>query len=181
MRSLTRAFVTGALAVLILMALWWSRADQYKGQAASAPTRRAVAAAPQPPPPTIAPLAAHQPKPVIAKLDKLDDWLRSTFAKAEPTLLGVDCGAMPCLIAVRFRSQALSGEEQRALLAGVLTEVERRVGFAMAGVHSDRDLDGLDYLWMYGLPSDLAATEVEMLRTSAEARYTTRMDSLRTK
>jgi hypothetical protein len=169
---LVRAVIFGSVAVLVALAIWWSGADAHTNQAAFATT--SVTASPR-----RAPRLEYQAPPPTLNLDDLDVWLAARFAKAEPTLLGIDCVAATCLFGVRYTAQALSHEELRNLLRDVRAEIERRVGFRMAVIHSDQDRDGRDYLWMYGLPADVDAEERELLRASAEARYSARMDPLR--
>jgi hypothetical protein len=123
---------------------------------------------------------SHQPAIVRTKLDGFAQWLATTFPQAKAEFLGADCVAAPCLIGVRFSAKGLSSPaDVRAVLAGVRGEIERRVGIRMSVVHSDEDSEGRDYLWMYGLPDELAVEHRETLRESAEQRYSLRMDPLR--
>jgi hypothetical protein len=187
--TMTRPLLVAAVATLLALVIWWTRADTYRAPSVTAPSgpdvsRAAIAsyAAPKAAAHAAVPntrSVTHQPHATDAELDDFGAWLTSTFPRAEPAFLGVDCTAPPCLIGVQFLTKDLSSSEIGVLMRGVRTEVERRLGFAMAVVHSDQDREGRDYLWMYGLPADVSDEQRHALRSSAEARYSARMAPLR--
>lgn len=122
---------------------------------------------------------AHHTDKVRSAFDGFAEWLAATYPKAATEFLGLDCSAPPCLVGVRFNVKDMRGpEEIRALHEGVRGEIERRMGFPMATIHADEDVNGNDYLWMYGLPAELGDADRDLLRRSAELRHAVRMAPL---
>ena len=171
---------TSLLAAIAVVAIWFAVRDREHRTAAPPAgvtpvesVQERLARVPALPPP-------HRAEVVRTKLDGLADWLVAAYPQAQTEFLGADCASPPCLIGVRFVAKGLaSPADVRGLLHGVRSEIERRLGIKMSVVHSDEDTEGRDYLWMYGLPDELAVEHRETLRASAEQRYSRRMDALR--
>jgi hypothetical protein len=175
-----------AVLVLVLLAIWWSwRVDE--GTPAAPPVAAAVQAPlrarpePQLAPARLAHVAESDRGAALrASTTGLDDWLANRHPNARPALFDIDCSFAPCSVVVAYDARRASeSRELHVLVRGVRTEVERRVGYRMSVVHVDEDAHGHGYLWMYGLPPELASDEREELRRAAEHRYSTWMDPVR--
>lgn len=183
---MTMRFFAGSMFAALVVAMLWSHDNDpdtapdarnagdlvVSSAGTGAPRSSAISS-------TVSWTSLHRGETVQASLAGFSEWLIATYPAAEPTFLGADCASPPCLIGMQFTGERLTHDEVRALLAGVPREIERRTGITMSAIHADEDDAGRHYLWMYGLPAELANDERETLRLSAEARYALRMDPLR--
>lgn len=199
-RAIGWAVAAAGLAAIALAAWWSTRAEDPKEKSAQA----ASAAAGSPKPRRIVrrqgPAApgeslglveptdraafdllpeAHRPDAYERALADLPDWLASTHAAAGAEFLGLDCAAPPCLVGVRYDDAGIPEADRWSFVTSTQAEVQRRLGFDMASMSVETDLQGREFLWFWTLP-DLegdAALRDEWM-TGADARRSGHMAGL---
>lgn len=99
----------------------------------------------------------HQPDAIDGAMADVEGWFDEAWPEARGAWLGTDCSDPPCLIGVRFEppEPARYGE----IATAWREELERRLGWRPYGVLTAEDGDGVQHVWMFGMPEELLGIE----------------------
>lgn len=121
---------------------------------------------------------SHRPEALEPALKDMSTWLARHYPEARAEFLGVACEAPPCIVGLRYDAGGFREVEGlRAFLSEWRSEVESRVGWEMTSVSMDENAEGDQFVWMFGVPSELPAEEPlrDELMRGAAGRQSVRM------